>query len=557
MARGRSAGPSGTRGRGAGRPSRSRGSGGSSAQNWSVHGQSDTTASAPDATPTNTSTTSGAGIKGMNSANRASSESVGVPRMMTRSLMRQQQQQMAAAAGPQRSSTTSAAVYSIGSRRSRAVMEESPHSGTNTHDSSGNRNGAVEDGAPAVVASPTSLGVLRCVCNAFLVGPQETLLQCRQCLNWCHPACVGIDHLELRELLRGASNNNNNNSNSGGGFLCPFCTGEVPLEGGEDGNHFSRRPPAPRQTPLKLRAVPDCRPPEPQASQLESLLAGLTAHARALGFELLHLPDTAITERQAAQCVECCADAIAAATFSPSYPVYCLREVRAARHPYLCGALLRDSAADRIAALVLSNGMDIYGNLKSTVTQLKAAVRRGAAGGEWSPHTQQCIAISDVSDVVHITLSATHRAYQRRGLARLLMTVLLLRWALRGRTRAFLNMAIEKHLDDGGQRVQYAASPASRRLYQSLGFADVFPRYDRDTGRERWTAREADMGRVMANLNFVPFATAAAEALLHAPAEGSPLQQQPHSSSQRQQQQPETSVEGGVKRRGRLPLGRR
>lgn len=188
--------------------------------------------------------------------------------------------------------------------------------------------------------------------------------------------------------------------------------------------------------------------------------------------------------------------------------------------------------------MILSNGMDVYGNLKPTITQLKSAINRKSVDQACLTQAMQaCLDIVDVSDFVHVTLSATHIKHQRRGLAKLLMSMELLKWALRGRTRAFLNMAIEKKLVEvvqtdnsdntdsvhnniisnisnnkrkgyangknsksGGMKVEYSSPPASRRLYHLFNFEDVYPRYDPLTQSEKWTAKEADMGRVMVNL---------------------------------------------------------
>lgn len=479
-------------------------------------------------------------------------------------------------------------------------------------------------------------GVLRCVCNAFLVAPSESLLECSRCRNWCHPACVGVDHVELKMYLRQRT------------YVCPYCvaatatasegafsgasmsvtdptalllrplsevyaastsdtayTATAALRNGEslEGNRGSpnplraspapstlpgggrggrgrgglreekaeaplhtspisslhssqevyrgggaqplpsstmaltsaatnamvaapiltsdtffvgHRPPAPRQKPLKLREVPDHLPSSGSlVEQARTLLRQVHELANRLGYDVVDMPSkTDLTPVELQQCLECCAEAVRDATFSESYPLYCLKEVRSHLHQYVQGTYLRCRSANRICSLTLSNGMDVYGNLKPTITQLKSAVRRGLMeASSFTDHMTQCAAVSDVSDFVHITLSATHVEYQRRGLARLLMVSELLKWALRGRTRAYLNMAIEKRLVDGGARVEYGASPASRRLYESFGFADVHPRFDAETQKERWTAKEADMGRVMANLDFIPHVITIAETL--------------------------------------------
>lgn len=396
-------------------------------------------------------------------------------------------------------------------------------------------------------------GVMRCVCNAFLVSTQESLLECQACRNWCHPACVGVDYAELRAFQRdrnyrcpyctpaaagayptGACGSSLPGTAEGeGGARAGFLTSPTDTEGNVNGfsqvgtadpfslvpslatasgevaasHHLftaSRRPPVARQVPLKLKEVPDRLPGNPDAvRRLQTSLRGLHQAANEMNYDVIALPNQELSEAEVQQCLDCCADAVRDATFSDSYPVYCLKEVRSNLHPYVQGTLLKCRETKRVVSMVLSNGMDGYGNLRPTITQLKCALNRGRLPAHHvTPFMSQCIAITDISEFVHITISATHPSHQRRGLAQLCMAIDLHRWALRGRTKAFLNMAIEKRLVDGNQRVEYVSSPASRRLYERLGFADVFPRYDPETGKERWTAKEADMGRVMANLSF-------------------------------------------------------
>ncbi|GET88963.1 hypothetical protein, conserved [Leishmania tarentolae] len=275
-----------------------------------------------------------------------------------------------------------------------------------------------------------------------------------------------------------------------------------------------RQSPAPRQLPLKLREVPDRSPPAPLADELRRLTRIVESTAEQLGYNMLHLPAHTLTEQQVSECLGCCADAIQDATFSADYPAYCLKEVQNRRHPYVQGIALQSRSDGRICSLILSTGRDLYGNLKPTITQLKSSLQRGLLQpSALTPFMTECMAIVDVADFVHITLSATHAQHQRKGLARLLMAMELLKWSLRGRHRAFLNMAIEKRLVDGGSRIEFASPAASKRLYESFGFVEVYPRYDPVTRKERWTAKEADMGRVMANLNFFDHVRAVVETL--------------------------------------------
>ncbi|KAH8604531.1 hypothetical protein ERJ75_001709700 [Trypanosoma vivax] len=203
------------------------------------------------------------------------------------------------------------------------------------------------------------------------------------------------------------------------------------------------------------------------------------------------------------QCLECCTEAIREATFSEQYPIYCLKEVWPQAHPYVQGTLLRCNSTERIVSMVLSNGMDVYGNLRPTLTQLKGGINRGIIERKHqTSFMAACAKPTDIFDFVHITLSAKHKDYQRRGLARMLMVIDLLKWSLRGRTRAYPNGTGE---EGAGRRtrLECVASPYSRRLYESFGFRDVYPRFDRDTDEQRGHRRSV-YGRVMAHLNFVP-----------------------------------------------------
>ncbi|TPP44924.1 hypothetical protein CGC20_12010 [Leishmania donovani] len=370
-------------------------------------------------------------------------------------------------------------------------------------------------------------GLLRCVCNAFLVSPSETLLECCRCRNWCHSACVGSIKVLCSPTAAVVTAVNGlavaqTGGSSGRGDSTVAATSALPVlpptsTSGSSLSSYplvSRQPPAPRQLPLKLREVPDRSPPAPLADELRRLIRMIEHTVHQLGYNMLHLPAHTLTEQQVTECLGCCAEAIQDATFSADYPAYCLKEVQNRRHPYVQGIALQSQANGRICSLILSSGRDLYGNLKPTITQLKSSLQRGLLEpSALTPFMAECMAIADVADFVHITLSATHAQHQRKGLARLLMTMELLKWSLRGRHRAFLNMAIEKRLVDGGSRIEFASPAASKRLYESFGFAEVYPRYDPVTRKERWTAKEADMGRVMANLNFVDHVRAVAEAI--------------------------------------------
>lgn len=347
------------------------------------------------------------------------------------------------------------------------------------------------------------------------------------------------------------------------------------------------QPPAPRQAPQRLQEVPDRLPPN--FDTLRRALA-MVRHivTNVLHCSVIELPHADLSQAQVEECLGCCEEAVREATLSSSYPMYCLKEVRSALHPYVQGALLEaphppslltsssssttvttprvgrpplSSSSSpaalsnnntgvprrRICSLIFTNGMDLYGNLKITITQLKSSIHRGMVSEEelqqrcnrmddayGMPHSpsfvKDCLAIRDVSPFVHVTLSATHPEYQGLRLATILFTLELLKWSIRGRRYAFLNMAIEKKLVETVRppgspgkgfhgtaspttRVEYVAPEASRRLYRRFGFRDVYPRLDPLTGKERWTSKEADMGRVMVNFDIAYAALRASERL--------------------------------------------
>ena len=322
-----------------------------------------------------------------------------------------------------------------------------------------------------------------------------------------------------------------------------------------------------------------------------------------------------LTDDTISECLECCRSAIANATFSESYPDYCLRELQAFPHKYLQGTFARCNQSKKIIAFVITNGMDEYGNLKGSLGQLRQAQSKALAatngiaissptsptssqhgfpavpssalvGGAGTTvtntgFTEECLKIGDISDFVHVTLIATHESHRGKGLGKKLMLADSLRWLLRGRTRAYLNMALErlkipvgarlidgvvtpppqealsqKTLVTGSKRrraseegpqvsgnndetdalqrmnagrgdealgagaetsddnaregeeeedydIVCVASEASRRLYTSLGFTDVVPsKIDPETNEVKWTPKEEESGKVMANLDM-------------------------------------------------------
>lgn len=269
-----------------------------------------------------------------------------------------------------------------------------------------------------------------------------------------------------------------------------------------------------------------------------------------------------LTDARMAESLECCQSAIANATFSDSYPQYILNELRVLPHQYLQGTFAVDRKTQKVVALVVTNGMDVYGNLKPTLSLLRSAMTRWGAADAQPPMRDKkppkratvpvdnasaplpeelrgkvpddaflfngaiiqpfmlrmARDVEDVSGFVHFNLIATHTDHRGRGLAKRLMLAESLRWQLRGRTHAYLNMALERvRVTRSGRRVPFIAnsdadeeegnvicvfSEASRRLYVAMGFHDVYPRFDPVTGENKWTAREEEGGRVMANLDM-------------------------------------------------------
>jgi ribosomal protein S18 acetylase RimI-like enzyme len=381
------------------------------------------------------------------------------------------------------------------------------------------------------------------------------MLECNECKNWSHAACMDVDQLNVKIARRT--------------FVCLFCTGEAARRLArrlEDGR-LAPPPPPKHSVVLKLTECSDTRPPN--GKELDASLRQLLTYAASCGFELIFVgrgggggggggsdPSTALTDSFVEQSLSCCASAIQSATFSETYPSWCLSELRAPPHGYLQGTFMRCLTSKRVVSLVLSNGMDGYGGLRSTVSRLRMLHTKAANKGEaWLPTSssssaasppleddtsrsfvESCLAINDVSPFVHINLIATHPNYRGRGLAKMLIAAELLRWALRGRSKAYLNMALDKKLVDNDTRVTCTVSPASKRLYDTFGFRPVLPpppsrvaliasasaasqsssseqqqqQQQQQQGGgcavnspEWYSAKEKDSGRVMASLGFV------------------------------------------------------
>jgi hypothetical protein len=417
----------------------------------------------------------------------------------------------------------------------------------------------------------TSLrGILRCKCDRYLLSPHDQLIECIRCFNWCHLLCAAIDpqtlHLAKKEFVCdfckqeeaatkaaaapgiGAKRARSSSACGAAADHATMLQGAAPPTtlatlAARGPSQVQKVAPPPRQIPVKLSEVKDVTPHDD--AQLVAIGTSLRSLTDSLGFDLVEYGGRlsagngpvapGFTDAVAEQCMACCSAAIRDATFSDSYPRYCMKEVQQQHHPYLQATVLRCRATQLVVSLVLSNGMDPYGNLKGTIAQLRRAAGRAASSAaspvaaasssagsgarldalldaaglrgaakseEWAAFAAECFAIADFSDLVHVTLTATHADFRNRGLAKIAMLNELVRWLRRGRSRAFLNMALEKRLAPASSTITCAPPLASRNLYHLFGFQEVFPRVEKATGAFRWTVQEADMGRVMANLNI-------------------------------------------------------
>lgn len=391
-------------------------------------------------------------------------------------------------------------------------------------------------------AAPAVQGGFRCICRSFILSSSDVMMECAQCRSWSHAACMEVDALRVKTMRQQNS------------FVCLFCTGEASrrLHRSNDGR-IVVPPPKHSISMQKLSEVPDTRPAN--ARELEASLrrlvqfascscgvdiifvgAGLQGSGSIRTRQLQSSPD-AFTDALVEQSLACCASAIDTATFSESYPSWCLSELRSPPHGFLQGTFMRCLRTNKIVSLVLSNGKDGYGGLRGTISRLRTLLRSGgdpspskvggrrvatgaAAAEDLSPFVASCLNIRDVSPFVHINLIATHPSYRGRGLAKMLIAAELLRWALRGRSQVYLNMALDKQLVDGDSRVVLSISPASKRLYDLFDFQPVLPVGRRVNGGGsandgasegaasveggEFSAKEKDSGRVLANLHFVP-----------------------------------------------------
>lgn len=76
----------------------------------------------------------------------------------------------------------------------------------------------------------------------------------------------------------------------------------------------------------------------------------------------------------------------------------------------------------------------------SSTSSNSSILMRGSAAN----FAKQCLEFRDFDSVVHFTYIVTHEDYRGKKLAKTLMWIELARWALRGRSHACVNMALEK-----------------------------------------------------------------------------------------------------------------
>ena len=199
---------------------------------------------------------------------------------------------------------------------------------------------------------------------------------------------------------------------------------------------------------------------------------------------------------------------------------------------------------------VLASSSSLLLHLPSLTPEMRALVHSPTTEGEAS-----------ISDFVHFSLLSTREEHRGRGLGKLLMCYEMLRWGLRGRSRAFVSMALQKvvvgepllsptpvlqplplhHQPQQQQRShqqqqqKQAPKPSSTSstavmgggggagvsggggggfgrircripkpafgLYTALGFVECWPQYDA-AGNLVWNKGEEDDGRLMVNLDF-------------------------------------------------------
>eukprot|EP00760_Papus_ankaliazontas_P034819 PhM_4_TR7506/c0_g1_i1/m.99741 len=200
------------------------------------------------------------------------------------------------------------------------------------------------------------------------------------------------------------------------------------------------------------------------------------------------------------QCLAACSEAIDNGTFAADYPIYCLGQLL---DPplfdgvtYMQGACIRDRETHEIVAWIHTNARDDTTNFKATVTSLRTQRTRHP---ELMSTTMELFSrITNYAEFYHVNILATHNEHRGRGYGKVLLLHCMIYWALRGYTKSFLNMALEKVVNEDTGKVECRPSHSSLSLYRKFDFLEAYPKYNAN-GTFRWTQAEADMGRLMIN----------------------------------------------------------
>ncbi|CUG88554.1 Hypothetical protein, putative [Bodo saltans] len=366
-------------------------------------------------------------------------------RMLTRRFLKEMEEEEAPGAtanvASQVSSTTAAAVATTSGNTtlssSLTIISSRPARNVGGRSGSNTTTPNTSSSTPPTISMR---GGFRCICRSFLLSHSDEMMECIECKNWSHAACMEVDPLTIKKAARRT-------------FVCFFCTGEAAKRQArriEEGR-LAPPPPPKHSVVLKLTECPDVVP-STNGKELDASLRRLVEYVASIGFEFIfvgkpspssstssahhhHHSDSsnAFTDSFMEQSLACCASAIHSATFSETYPSWCLSELRSPPHGYLQGTFMRCIKTRRVVSLVLSNGMDGYGGLRSAVSRLRMihtkAVNKGDVSwmeghneGQASSSSSStpsgpsfvelCLGINDVSPFVHINLIATHPNYR-------------------------------------------------------------------------------------------------------------------------------------------------
>eukprot|EP00759_Apiculatamorpha_spiralis_P012207 PhF_6_TR19260/c0_g1_i1/m.28311 len=291
-------------------------------------------------------------------------------------------------------------------------------------------------------------------------------LQCEGCGNWIHNTCASLK----------------DKTNLPPNFLCRTC---VAASAGSIKIRKRHR--------TEMESIPqvikECGNNEKYLQLLEEYVSSkLGCEVRSLG--------PCVSSEDSKQCYEACQEAITNGTFSQEYPRHCLKQL--ATNSLTNCTVLVDRSEQRIVAWIFTNARDDISNFKATISALRTLNQRHPE--VITSMMEQFLSITNFEEYFHVSILATHSAHRGKGYGKVLLLHAMLFWSLRGITKAFLNMALEKHFDTATERWGCRPSPASHSLYTKFGFTEVYPKYT-STGRFRWTSTEADMGRLMINPN--------------------------------------------------------